>query len=137
VRGWEVVTEEVAREKVSQCLRDIVKVPKKVPIPKIVEEGVEPIGVTTEALLSGVELDEANAFIRASTAALAGLPNELDAESNSNHSLINLVSESCFNSKPPDEEFSCVYQAILRAEQLKNDDSALHRLIDRMLSEEK
>jgi hypothetical protein len=91
--------------------------------------------VTTEALLSGVELDEATAFIRASTAALAGLPNGLDDESNSNHSLINLVSG--FNSKPPDEEFACVYQAILRAEQLKNDDSALHRLIDRMLLEEK
>jgi hypothetical protein len=204
VRGWEVVSEEVAREKVSQCLRDIVKVS----IPKIVEEGEEPIGVTTEALLSGVELDEATAFIRASTAALAGLANELDGGSSfsasllkrsrsvphcdpeaerqsflkrprqyaslselgketfgaysyrnttfsalpshrlplgdprlelphRNYSLNNLTPESGSNAKPSDEEFACVKRAILRGEQLKNDDSAFHRLIDRMMLEEK
>jgi hypothetical protein len=204
VRGWEVVSEEVAREKVSQCLRDIVKLST----PKIVEEGEEPIVLSTEALLSGVELDEANAFIRASTAALTGLPNELDggssfsssllkrsrsvpncdpevkrqsflkrprqyaslselgkesfgaysyrnttfsalpshqlpfgdprlALSQRNYSLNNLIPESDFNVKPSDEEFACVEQAILRGEQLKNDDSAFHRLIDRMMLEDK
>jgi hypothetical protein len=129
VRGWEVVSEEVAREKVSQCLRDIVKVSTL----KVGKEDEEQIASTQEALLSGIELDEANA----STAALTGQPNELDGESNSSHSLNNFVSESCSNGKPPDEEYACVYQAILRAEQLKNDDSAFHRLIDRMLLEEK
>jgi hypothetical protein len=194
----------VAREKVSQCLRDIVKVST----PKIVEEGEEPTGLSTETLLSGVELDEANAFIRASTAALTGLPNELDGGSSfsasllkrsrsvpncdteverqsflkrprqyaslselgkeafgaysyrnttfsalpshqlpfgdprlelshRNYSLNNLIPESGSNVKPSDEEVACVNQAILRGEQLKNDDSAFHRLIDRMMLEDK
>jgi hypothetical protein len=133
VRGWEIVSEEVAREKVSQCLRDIVKVSK----PKPREEGEEPRSLTSEALLSGIELDEANAFVRASTAAPTDQSNDLDGELNSNDSLNNFVSESFFNSKPTDEEYACVIQAILRAEQLKNDDSAFHRFIDRMLLEEK
>jgi hypothetical protein len=133
VRGWEIVSEEVAREKVSQCLRDIVKVST----PKIGDESEEPRALTSEALLSGIELDEANSFVRASTAALTDLPKDLDGESNSNYFLNNFVSESCFNSKPADEEYAFVNQAISRAEQLKNDDSAFHRLIDRMLLEEK
>jgi hypothetical protein len=133
VRGWEVVSEEVAREKVSQCLRDIVKVST----PKIREEGEEPSSLISEALLSGIELDQANVFIRASTAALTDQPDALESESNSNYSLNNFVSESCFSSKSADEEYACVNQAIFRAEQLKNDDSAFHRLIDRMLQEEK
>jgi hypothetical protein len=196
VRGWEVVSEEVAREKVSQCLRDIVKMST----PKIGEEGEEPSILTSEALLSGIELDEANAFVRASTAALTdelggessfsasllkrsrSVPNcdpeaerqsflkrrrqyaslsELGKESfgaysyrnttfgalpshqlplgdprlelsHRNHSLNNLS-----NVKPSDDEYACVNQAILRADQLKNDDSAFHRLIDRMILEEK
>jgi hypothetical protein len=133
VEGWEIVSEEVAREKVSQCLRDMVKVST----PKIGEEGEEPISLTSEALLSGIELDEANVFVRASVATLTDQPKDLDGESNSNYSLNNFVSEYCFNSKTADDEHACVDQAILRAEQLKNDDSAFHRLIDSMLLEEK
>ena len=198
MRGWEVVSEEVAREKVSQCLRDIVKVPT----PKIKEEGEEPSSLTSEALLSGIELDEANAFIRASTAALADTPNALGGESSFSASLLKrsrsvptcdpeaerqsvlkrprqyaslseLGKESfgaysygnttfsallphqlplgdprldlshrhssmnnLSNVKPSDNEYACVNQAILRADQLKNDDSAFHRLIDRMILEE-
>jgi hypothetical protein len=202
VRGWEVVSEEVAREKVSQCLRDMFKMST----PKFGIRG--PRGLTSETLLSGIEVDEANAFIRASTAALADQPTEFDRESSlsgpllkrslsvpncdpeaerqsflkrprqyvslselrresfgtfssnrnttfsalpshqlplgelrlklphSNYSLKSPVWESCYNSKPSDEEFACVKQAILRADQLENDDSAFHRLIDRMLLEE-
>jgi hypothetical protein len=139
VKGWEVVSEEVAREKVCQGLRDIVKVVSK---PKPGEQGEAQRGRTQEALLSGIELEEAKAFVLASTAALQ--PNELDGESslsarppNSNYSVNNFVSESCSDGKRPDEEYACVNQAFLRAEQLKNDDSAFHRLIDRMLLEEK
>jgi hypothetical protein len=173
--------------------------------PKVGEEDEEQIGLTSEALLSGIELDEANAFVRASTATLT--PTELDGESSfsasvlkrsrsvptcdpeadrqsflkrprqyaslselgketfgaysyrnttfsalpshqllpfgelrlelpqSNYSLNNFISESISNVKP--SENACVNQAISRAEQLKNDDSAFHRLIDRMMLEEK
>jgi hypothetical protein len=202
VQGWEVVSEEVAREKVSQCLRDIVAV-----VSKFGEQGEEQRGIQQEELLSGIELDEAKAFVRATTAALTYQPNELDGESsfsgpllkrgrsvpnwdaeadrqsllkrprqyaslselgketfsaysyrnttfralpsqkpppgelrlelpNSNYSLNCSIWESFSNGKPSDEENECVNQAILRAEQLKNDDSAFHRLIDRMLLEE-
>jgi hypothetical protein len=200
VRGWEIVSEEVAREKVSQCLRDIVKVS----IPKIREEGEELSSLPSEALLSGVELDEANTFIRTSTAALTGLPNELGGESSFSASLLkrsrsvpncdpdvdrqsfskrprrqyaslselgkesfgaysyrnttfsallphqvplgdprlelshrNYSMSNLSNVKPSEEEYACVKQAMLRADQLKNDDSAFHRLIDRMILEEK
>lgn len=132
MRGWEIVSEEVARQKVSQCLRDIVKGST----PKL-GGGEESRGSTQEALLSEIEVDEATAFIRTSIAALKGQLKELDGESNINYSLNNFVSESCFSSKSPDEEeYACEKQAILRAEQLKNDDSAFHRLIDRMLLED-
>jgi hypothetical protein len=139
------VPEEVAREKVSQCLRDIVKVVSK---PKHGEqcgqdEGQR--GLTSEALLNGIELDEAKAFVRVSIAAAASQPSESDGRflsfstrpPNSNYSLNNSVSDSRSNDKPSDEECAYVKQAMLRAEQLKNDDSAFHRLIDRMLLEEK
>jgi hypothetical protein len=199
--GWEVVSEEVAREKVSQCLRDIVAV-----VSKFGDQGEDQRRLTSEALLSRMELDEANAFVRASVAALTGQPTEFDRESsfsglllkrsrsvpnndsdvdrqsfskrprrqyvslpelgketfgayshrnttfsallphqlplgelrlelpNSNCSLKSPVWESCYNSKL--SENACVNQAISTADQLKNDDSAFHRLIDRMILEE-
>jgi hypothetical protein len=37
---------------------------------------------------------------------------------------------------PSDGEYACVKQAILRAEQLKDDDSAFQRLIDGLLREQ-
>jgi hypothetical protein len=202
VKGWEVVSEEVAREKVSQCLRDIVKVVSK---PKHGEQGEGQKGLPSEALLSGIELEEAKTFVRVSTAAAASQSSELDGESSSsapvlkrsrshpncdaeadrqtflkrprqyaslselgketfdtysyinttfsalpshqaslgdprlqlphsNYSLNNFsVSESSSDVKPSDAEYAYVNQAISRADQLKNDDSALHRLIDRMM----
>jgi hypothetical protein len=201
LRGWEVVSEEVAREKVSQCLRDIVAV-----VSKFGDEGEDQRSLTSEALLSRFELDEANAFVRASTAATTGQPNEFDIElsfsgtllkrshsvpncdpeadrqslskrprreyaslselgketfgahsyrnttfsaplphqlplgelflelPNSNYSSKSSIWESCYNGKP--SENACVNQAISRAELLQNDDSAFHRLIDRMILEE-
>jgi hypothetical protein len=201
VEGWEVVSEEVAREKVSQCLRDIVAV-----VSKFGDQGEDQRGLTSEALLSKIELDEAKAFVRASTAGLTGQPTEFDRElsfsgpvlkrsrsvpnsdpeadrqsflkrprrqfaslpqfgketfgaysyrnttfsalpshqlplgelrlehPNSNYSLNSSVWESCSDDKT--SETACVNQALLRAEQLKNDDSAFHRLIDRMMLEE-
>jgi hypothetical protein len=193
----------VAREKVSQCLRDMFKVASNLGNP-----GEKLRDSTEEAPLSGIELDEAKAFVRATTAALTlPQPNELDGESpfsgpllkrsrsvpnwdaetdrpsflkrprqyaslselgketfgtysyinttfsalpshqlplgelclelpnSSNYSLNSSVSESCLNGKPSDEE-ACVNQAFLKADQLKNDDSAFHRLIDRMILEE-
>jgi hypothetical protein len=201
VEGWEIVSEEVAREKVSQCLRDIVAV-----VSKFGDQG-EPRALTSEALLSRMELDEAKAFVRASVAALTGQPTEFDRESsfsgpllkrsrsvpnsdsdvdrqsfskrprrqfaslselgmesfgtfssnrnttfgalpshqlplgelrlelpNSNYSLKSPVWESCYNGKR--WENVCVNQAFSKADQLKNDDSAFHRLIDRMILEE-
>jgi hypothetical protein len=134
----------VAREKVSQCFRDMLKLVSK---PKFDEQGGDgegQRGLTPEALLSRIELDEAKAFIRVSIASAASQSSELDGflsfsarPPNSNYLLNNCVSESCSNGKPSDEECACVKLAILRAEQLKNDDSAFHRLIDRMMLEEK
>ena len=200
--GLEVVSEEVAREKVSQCLRYIVAV-----VSKFGDQGEDQRSLTSETLLSRMELDEANAFVRASVAALTGPLTEFARESsfsgplmkrsrsvptsdsdvdrqsfskrprrqyaslselgedfgdfssnintffsallphqlplgelrleipNSNYSLKSPVWESCYNGKPL--ENACVNQAISRADQLKNDDSAFHRLIDRMILEEK
>jgi hypothetical protein len=205
VKGWEVVSEEVAREKVSQCLRDIVKFVSK---PKHGEQGEGQRDLPSEALLSGIELAEAKAFVHVVTAAATSQPSELDGESSSssapilkrshsvpnndpeadrqsflkrprqyaslselgketfgaysyinttfsalpshqvplgdprlelphsNYSLNSSISESCYDVKPSDEEYACVNQAISRADQLKNDDSALHRLIDRTILEE-
>jgi hypothetical protein len=163
-------------------------------------------GLTSEALLSGIELEEVKAFVCASTASLTGHPSELNGESSSsapalkrsrsvphsdpeadrqsfpkrprqyaslpelgkhtfgassyinttfsallphqlplgdprlelpniNYILTSSVSEYCSNGKPSDEEYACVNQAFLSADQLKNDDSAFHRLIDRMMLE--
>jgi hypothetical protein len=195
--------EEVAREKVSQCLRDMFKV-----VSKLEEQGEEQRGLTSEKRLAGIELEEVKAFVRASTASLTVHPYEGNGESSSSapvlkrsrsvpnsdpetdrqsllkkprqyaslselgkhtfgaSSYINTtfsalpshqvplgdprlelpninyipnssVSESCYDVKPSDEEYACVNQAILRADQLKNDDSSFHRLIDRMMLEEK
>jgi hypothetical protein len=191
----------VAREKVSQCLRDIVAV-----MSKLGEHCEEQRGLTSEALLSGIELEEAKAFVRVSTAALTGQSFELNGKSLSsapglkrsrsvpsdpevdrqsflkrprqyaslselgkqtfgsfsyknttfsalmphqlplgdprlelpsiNYKLNNSVSECYSNGKPSDEEYACVSKAFLIEEQLKNDDSALHRVIDRMMLEE-
>jgi hypothetical protein len=202
VEGWEVVSEEVAREKASQCLRDIVAV-----VSKFGDQGEDQRSLFSEALLSRIELDEANAFVRVSISALTGQQTEFDKElslsapllkrsrsvpnsdpeadreslskrprrqyaslseltkksfgsaytyknttfsallphqlprrelrlelPNSNHSLKSSVWESCYNDKT--SENACIIQAISRAEQLKNDDSAFHRLIDRMILEE-
>jgi hypothetical protein len=201
VRGWEVVSDEVAREKVSQCLRDIAAV-----VSKFGDEGEDLRSLSSDALLSRIELDEANAFVRASIAATTGQPNEFDRElsfsgtllkrsrsvpssdpeadrqslskrprrqyaslselgkesfgvysnrnitfsallphqlplgelhlepPSSNYSFKSSVWESCYYGKM--SENACVNQAISRAEQLKNDDSAFHRLIDRMILEE-
>jgi hypothetical protein len=188
VEGWEVASEEVAREKVSQCLRDMFKIST----PKLGERG--PSSLTSEALLSGIELDEANAFVRASTAALTDQPSKLGKESSFSASLLKR-SRSVPNCDPEAERQSFLkrprqYASLselgkesfgayssnsnttssalpshqlplgeLRLElphsnyslkssvwescsngipslQLKNDDSAFHRLIDRMLLEE-
>jgi hypothetical protein len=201
VEGWEVVSEEVAREKASQCLRDIVAV-----VSKFGDKGEDQRRLFSEALLSRIELDEANEFVRASIAAHTGQQTEFDKESlsgpllkrsrsvpnsdteadreslakrprrqyaslselgmksfgsacsyrnttfsallphqlplrdlrldlsNSNYYLKSSVWESCYNDKT--SENACINQAFSRAEQLKNDDSAFHRLIDRMILEE-
>jgi hypothetical protein len=179
-------------------------------VSKLEEQGEEQRFLTSEKHLSGIELEEAKAFVRVSTAALTGQSSELNGESSSsapvlkrsrsapssdpetcrqsslkrprqyaslselgkvtfgtssyknttfsalpslqlrlglgdprlqfpysNYSLNNFsVSESCSDVKPSDEECAFVNQAILRAEQLKNDDSSFHRLIDRMMLEE-
>jgi hypothetical protein len=187
VKGWEVVSEEVAREKVSQCLRDVVAV-----MTKLGEQGEEQRELTSETLLSGIELDEAKAFVYASS----GLP-ELDGGSSSSapvlkrsrsypnsdpeadrqpclkrprpYASLSELGKETFGAdsyrnttfsalpshqiplgelphysyavnkalnRPSDEEYDFVSQAILRADQLKNDDSAFHRIIDRMMLEE-
>jgi hypothetical protein len=198
------VSEEVAREKVSQCLRDMFKV-----VSKLEERGEEQRFLTSEKHLGRIDLEEVKAFVRASTVTMTGQSSKLNGElsssapvlkrsrsvPNSNHeadrqsflkkkprqyaslselgketfgaySYINTtfsalpshqlplgdprlelpninyipngsVSEYCSNGKPSDEEYACVNRAILRADQLKNDDSSFHRLIDRMMLEEK
>jgi hypothetical protein len=190
----------VAREKVSQCLRDITKVVSK---PKLGGQGEDQRGLTSEAILNGIELDEAKEFVRLSTTAVASQLSELDGGSSSaapvlkrsrsypdsdpeadrqsllkrprqyaslselgketfgaysyrnttfsdhlpfgdpsfelphgSYSLNNCVSESRSNGKQSDEEYAFENQAISRADQLKSDDSALHRLIDRTILEE-
>jgi hypothetical protein len=79
-KGWEVVTKEVAREKVCQCLRGIVKdVSKR----KYGEQGKGQRGLPSEALLSGIELEEAKEFVRVVTAVATSQPSELDGEASS------------------------------------------------------
>jgi hypothetical protein len=53
----------------------------------------------------------------------------------SNYSLGNNVWGPYPGNEPSDDEYACVQQAIQRAEQLKGDDSAFQRLIDRTLKE--
>jgi hypothetical protein len=217
VKEWEVVPEQVAREKASQCLRDTVATASK-----LREEAKVPRGGTTaDELLNGIELEEAKTFVCASMAVLTGQTTRMDGEKaepkhretstpdfpassmkrsrsvpynnseadqhhyvkrprqcasasdlgsttfgaynyrsttfhpfhtyrvplgdarheceaeveflcTNNYSLGNDVLGSCPGN---DDEYACVKQAILKAEQLKNDDSAFQRLIDRMLRE--
>jgi hypothetical protein len=197
--GWEVVSEQVAREKASQCLRDTVLTASKL--------GAQARGRTSEELLNGIELEEAKSFVCASMADLTGtkcqetstpdfpasnmkrprsVPNgnslaeQLHYFKRPRHcasvSDINRTTFEAYNYRntafPPlrtyraplgdarhecmaevvfpsnnyslgndvwgsypgnDDEYACVKQAIRRAEQLKDDDSAFQRLIDGML----
>jgi hypothetical protein len=227
VKGLEVVSKEVAREKVSQCLRDTVATASKLRAEAKVPRG----GTTSEELLNGIELEEAKTFVRASVAVLTGQATGIDGEmsertkcqetftpdflapqlkrprsvsnsnsevelqdypkrprqcasfskldnttfggySNRNYSLSTLLmpqlplrdarqeqrmAEVEFPTSnyslgtsniwrsypgihpvnvPSDGEYACVKQAILRAEQLKDDDSAFQRLIDGLLREQ-
>jgi hypothetical protein len=178
--GWEVVSEQVAREKASQCLRDTVLTASKL--------GAQARGRTSEELLNGIELEEAKSFVCASMADLTGtkcqetstpdfpasnmkrprsVPNgnslaeQLHYFKRPRHcasvSDINRTTFEAYNyrntafpplhtyllgddvlgsysgNEPSDNEYACVKQAIRSAEQLKDDDSAFQRLIDRML----
>jgi hypothetical protein len=216
VKGWEVVSEEVSREKASQCLRDTVATASK-----LGAKAKVPRGSTADELLNGVELEEAKSFVHASMAVLAGqatgmnrkmsetkrqetstqdsllpqmkrprsFPNgnseveqqnypkrprqcsslsKLDnttfgrySDRNNTFSVLlahqpplggahqehrmaevefpllgNDVWGSYRGNEPSDGEYACVKQATLRAEQLRDDDSAFQRLIDGMLREQ-
>jgi hypothetical protein len=219
LKGWEVVPEEVAREKASQCLRDTVLTASKLGEQAKVPRG----GTSADELLNGVELEEAKSFVRASVAVLTGQATGMDGNmletkrietplkrprsypngnseveqqdhpkrprqcaslskldnttfggySNIKHSVSTLLmhklplgdarqeqrtaevefltsnyslgTSNIWGSSypgihpvnvPSDGEYACVKQAILRAEQLKDDDSAFQRLIDGLLREQ-
>jgi hypothetical protein len=91
-----------------------------------------PLGDARHERMAKVELPSSNYSLGNNV--WGPYPGKVELPSN-NYSLGNDVWGPYPGNEPSDDEYACVQQAIQRAEQLKGDDSAFQRLIDRTLKE--